>query len=84
MKNIVINSFALVLLKIFRLAIINGEKIVAEGGNHEELLHHCIHVADAAEVFQSNILLLTSLLDRTWWLIVPSVVALNQLHQRHH
>jgi len=50
MHHIVINFFALIFLDLFLLAIIDAHQIVSEGWDHEELLHHTVHVADAAEV----------------------------------
>jgi len=47
MHHIVIDFLTLVLLQILRLAIIHAQQVVAEGGHHEELLHHTVHVADA-------------------------------------
>ena len=57
MEHVVIDFFALVIFQLLRLTIIDCKQVVAEGGDHEELLHHGVHVADAAEVSESDILL---------------------------
>ena len=55
--HIVVDHVALVLLHLFRLSVVHTEQIVAEGWDHEELLHHAVHVADATKVAQANVLL---------------------------
>ena len=57
-QHVVINHVALVFLDLFRLAVINAHQVVTEGRHHEELLHHAVHVADAAQVAQAHVLLL--------------------------
>jgi len=50
MHHVVVNLLTFVFLEIFCFTVINTEQIVPEGGDHEELLHHRVHVADAAHV----------------------------------
>jgi hypothetical protein len=56
-KHIVIDLLTLVLLNIFGLTVIHGEKVVTEGRYHEELLHHSVHVANATKVTKTDVLL---------------------------
>ena len=56
--HVVVNLLILVLFDLLGLAVIDAEQVVAEGGDHEELLHHTVHVADAAQVAQAYILLI--------------------------
>ena len=58
MHHVVIDLLTLVLLDFLSLAIINAEQIITEGRNHEELLHHTIHVANAPQVAQTHIFLI--------------------------
>jgi hypothetical protein len=55
MHHVVIDALALVLLVFLCHAIVNAEQVVSEGRDHEELLHHTVHVADAAEVTETTI-----------------------------
>ena len=48
--HVVVDLVAPVLLHVKFFAIINTHQVVAEGGHHKELLHHRVHVADAAQV----------------------------------
>ena len=61
--HVIINLFALVVFQVFWLAVVNAEQVVAEGRDHEELLHHAIHVADAAQIAQADVLLVALRLD---------------------
>ena len=76
--HIVVNSLAFVLFHVGWLSVVNAEQVVAEGWNHEELLHHAIHVANAAQITQSNVLLI-SLSGDLWWHIAPKLGLLNCL-----
>ena len=38
-----------------RLLVVASKEKVAEGRNMVELLDYCVHVADAAEVFNANV-----------------------------
>jgi len=83
-KHIVINVFSLILDDLFGLSVINAEQVVPQRGNHEELLHHGVHVADAAQVAQTHVLLrttFTSLLRR--WLIAPYLRLLDRRKHWH-
>ena len=71
--------FTFVLYKILWFAVINAKQVVPESRNHEELLHHGIHVADAAQVAQTDVLLVP-LLGRLG-LIAPRLRLLNCLNQ---
>lgn len=53
--HVVVDHLVLVLLHFFGLTIIHAQQVVAEGRHHEELLHHAIHVADAAQVAQADV-----------------------------
>ena len=55
--HVVIDHFALVLLHLLLLAVVDAEQVVAESWHHEELLHHAVHVADATEVAQTDVFL---------------------------
>ena len=61
--HVVVNLLILVLFDLLGLAVIDAEQVVAEGGDHEELLHHAIHVADAAQIAQADVLLIALRLD---------------------
>jgi hypothetical protein len=39
----------------WRLLVVASEEKVAEGRHMVELLDYCVHVADAAEVFNANV-----------------------------
>ena len=77
--HVVINFFTLVIYKILWSAVINGKQVLPEGSNHEEFLHHGIHVADAAQVAQTDVLLVP-LLSRLG-LVAPILRLLNCLNQ---
>ena len=77
--HVVIDFFTFVLYQILWFAVINAKQVVPESRNHEELLHHGIHVADAAQVAQTDVLLVP-LLGRLG-LIAPSLRLLNCLNQ---
>ena len=47
MKHIIVYHFTLVLGDVWLDTIIDTKKIVAECWNHEELLKHAVHVANA-------------------------------------
>ena len=55
--HVIVDHVTLVLFHLLGLAIVNAEQVIAEGGNHEELLHHAVHVADADQVAQADVLL---------------------------
>ena len=57
MHHAVVNALPLVVLEVFGLAVIDAEQVVAEGWNHEELLHHTVHIADTAQVAKTHICL---------------------------
>ena len=61
MHHVVIDALALVLLVFFFHAVIDTEQVVSKGRNHEELLHHAVHVANAAKVSETDILLVSLL-----------------------
>lgn len=50
MHHVVIDCLTLVFFELFIFTVIDAHQVVSEGGNHEELLHHAVHVADAAKV----------------------------------
>lgn len=79
--HVVIDLITLVVDYICWLAIIDTEKIVAEGGSHEELLHHGVHVADAAEVNETNIFLLGGRVRGCRRLIIPRLRLLDRSDQ---
>ena len=78
-KHVVINVFSLILDDLFGLSVINAEQVVPQRGNHEELLHHGVHVADASQVAQTHVLLKPFLSGLR--LIAPSFGLLNCLNQ---
>ena len=83
-EHVVVDLLALVLDQLFLLAILNAQKIVSESWNHKELLHHGVHVANASQISQTNILLsstLTSFL--AWWLIVPHFGLIDLVEHWH-
>ena len=55
MEHVIIDCLLSVFLQLFFLAIIDTEKVIAQGWDHEELLHHGVHVADAAKILETNI-----------------------------
>ena len=57
MQHVIVVHVSFVLLHIWRLSIIYAKQVVAEVWNHVELLHHAVHVADATEIFQPDVLL---------------------------
>ena len=79
--HIVIDLVALVLLHIQRLSIVNAEQVITESRNHKELLHHTVHVANAAQVAKTNIFLV-ALSAYLRWNIVPTLWLLYCLYER--
>ncbi len=59
MHHVVIDLFPFVFCQLLRLAVIDAEQVVAECWHHKELLHHTIHVADAAEIDETAVLLMS-------------------------
>ena len=57
MEHVVVNDSTFILSQLLSLAVLYAEQVVPERWDHEELLHHAIHVADAAEIAQANIIL---------------------------
>ena len=55
MQHVVIDHFVFMLNQLFLNAIVNGKEIVSELWYHEDLLHHAVHVADAAEIPETHI-----------------------------
>ena len=55
MKHVIINLVSLILNKLFTLSIVNTQQVVPEGRNHEELLHHRVHVTNAAQISETHI-----------------------------
>ena len=80
MEHIVIYIPSLVLDDLWILAILDAEKVVAEGRDHEELLHHTVHVADAAKVAKAYILLEAVLATfLRWRLVGPASRLINSV-----
>jgi len=79
-QHIVIEDLTLVLLVVLPDAIIDAQKVVAEGWGHKELLHHAVHVTDATEILETHVLLQGCAL--TGWLVVPLVGLLDLFKQR--
>lgn len=77
MHHVIIDLITLVLCHFEVLTVIDAEKIVAEGGRHEELLHHRVHVADAAEVNHADVLLLRRGVGGRCRLIIPRLRLLD-------
>lgn len=57
--HVVIDLLSFVFSQLFWLAVINTEQVVAECRHHKELLHHTVHVADAAKVDETTVLLVS-------------------------
>jgi hypothetical protein len=57
MQHVVINVKSLILLDVLLGMVVNAEQVVSEGRDHEELLEHRVHVADAPQVPQTHVLL---------------------------
>jgi hypothetical protein len=49
-QHVVINLLSFVFLDLLWLAVVYTEQVVPKRRNHEELLHHRVHVADAPQV----------------------------------
>ena len=56
-KHVVVDCLVTIVFELFFYTVVNAEQVVAECGNHEELLHHAVHVADAAQVAKADALL---------------------------
>ena len=69
MQHVVINFLVFEFLEVRSDSIINAQHVVSEAGDHEELLKHTVHVADAAQILESYVGLRTFILTR--WLVVP-------------
>jgi hypothetical protein len=55
MQQIIINSFIFGQFdQVGRLVVVGQQDRTAERGDAEELLQHCVHVADAAVVTQAH------------------------------
>ena len=82
MHHVVVDLLALVLIELLFLAIIDAEEVVSEGRCHEELLHHAVHVADAAQVSEAAVLLVLGgrLCSRR---VVPALGLLDGLDEWH-
>lgn len=78
--HVIIHLFALVVFQVFWLPVVNAEQVVAEGRDHEELLHHAVHVADAAQIAQADVLLVALRLDLRN--VVPSLGLLDGRDER--
>ena len=76
MEHIIINHFVFVLHEILRDAIIDAKQIVAKAWDHEELLHHAVHVANATEVSEADELL-QAILSATRPLVLPCLWLVN-------
>jgi hypothetical protein len=60
MQHVIVDdqvTLLVVFLGVRCYSIIYAHQVVAEWGHHEELLHHRVHVADAAQVSQATVLL---------------------------
>ena len=65
-EHVVIDCLApFVLDEVLLFSIISTEHIVPEARNHEELLEHTVHVADAAEVPETDVWLVS--FCQVWW-----------------
>jgi hypothetical protein len=81
MEHVVIDLFISILFNVLFLSIVHTEQIVSKVWNHEELLHHRVHVANAAKVLQSNILLRPLKAASARWHIEPALGSLDGLNQ---
>ena len=57
MQHVVVESVVTVGLHFFSDVVIHSQQVVSQCWDHEELLHHAVHVADAAQVTQTNVFL---------------------------
>lgn len=74
-QHVVVDLLLLVLFNHFWLAVVDTEQVVSESGDHKELLQHRVHVANAAKVANTHVLL--DALGGVWRCVVPCLWLLN-------
>ena len=79
MKHVIVDLLFFVRHNIRWLIVVHGQHVVSEAWHHEELLQHAVHVADATQILESNVGLLTS--TGAGWLIVPGVWSFDRFNE---
>ena len=80
MHHVVIDYLSLEVNELLGNTIFHRERVVAEGWDHEELLHHHVHTADAAQVLQAS-LLLSAFHGIAGRCVIPPIMSLDQSHE---
>jgi len=83
MQQIIIYLVTSIVLHVGRHLVIYAHQIVPKRRDHEELLHHTVHITDTSQVDKPDIFLASVATVRTGWLIFPPFGLFDQCHERN-